>query len=111
MAELGTLNIAGASGTTYQFTAYSLGTVFSAISAVYLITKHSSNPGGSGSYSHVYVGETFDLSQRFNNHHKMGCFKKHNANCVCVHPEVNHSSRLEKGDDIRQAGTFPCNNK
>ncbi|MGC2517256.1 MAG: hypothetical protein WA383_22260, partial [Terriglobales bacterium] len=42
------------------------------------------------------VGETGDLSTRFDDHHKADCFAQHNANCICTHGDEDEESRLAK---------------
>jgi predicted site-specific integrase-resolvase len=62
-------------------------------------------------YSHtrIYVGQTEDLSTRFDNHHKEACFDKHNKNCVCVHGEEDEDTRLEIEKDLIDKYDPPCN--
>lgn len=109
MAKLGALTISSASGMLYEFRAYSWDSVFKAMGVVYVITKRVANRGGRASHTYIYVGETADLSERFDNHPKLDCFKRHNANCICVHADANQASRLRKQAAILRAYTFPCN--
>ncbi len=65
----------GKSGTTYTFTVYDLATTFRPIGGVYLFLKNR-NP--------VYVGQTGDLSTRFDNHHKASEITRNGASCIAV---------------------------
>ena len=92
MAKLGGITFKGASGKTYEFTIYSWGTTFKAVAAVYVITKRYKKSSDDG-YTHtvLYVGETSDLSKRFDDHHKADC------------------TRLEIEDDLIKSYDPTCN--
>ena len=109
MARIATLTLTGISGTKYQFNVYPLGTNFKATGAVYAITKRTVKPDDGGSHDEIYVGQTHDISERFDNHHKADCFTRYNANCVCIHQDDNENSRLAKENDLIQAYDLPCN--
>ena len=109
MAKIGTLTLTGASGTKYTFNVYPYDTEFKAIGAVYYISKRTEKTDGSGSHAEIYIGETGDLSERFDNHHKEPCFKKHNANCISIHQESNEDKRLKIEEDLIDAYNPPCN--
>jgi hypothetical protein len=109
MTQYGTLAISGASGSSYKFTVHSWDTKFNPIGAVYVITKRTEKPGGVGSHTYIYVGQTGDLSERFDDHHKINCFRRNGANCICVHPDANKASHLKKEEDLIQALNPPCN--
>lgn len=76
---------------------------------VYIITKRVAKAGGGGSHTYLYVGETGDLSTRFDGHHKQECFDEHGANCIGIHLDASEDSRLEKESDLHDAGEWPCN--
>ncbi len=109
MAQYGDITYTGQSGTKYQFETYSWDATFSEVGAVYVITKRITKPEGGGSHTRIYIGQTSDLSERFDNHHKLSCFERHGANCVCVHVDNNENSRLAKEADLIAASTAPCN--
>ena len=110
MAKLGTVTFTGESGTKYEFNVYPLDTDFQAVAAVYFFTKRTKKTDGSHTHrKHIYVGETEDLSDRFDNHHKMSCIERNGANCVCTHPESTESKRLEVEQDLIDAYSPVCN--
>ncbi len=112
MATYGIVTYAGASGAEYEFTACSWDQRFKAAGAVYFITKRTPQPDrepdGVG-HTRIYVGQTEDLSERLDDHHKASCFKQHAANCICVHPDDNENSRLTKENDLIESYHPPCN--
>ena len=108
MAKLGTLALKGDSGQTYEFNVYSYDTKFKAVGAVYGITRRTLS-GGNYDHTTIYIGETGDLSTRFDDHHKESCFTEHNANCKCTHPDENEDSRLKKEADLINNYIPPCN--
>jgi len=110
MAKLGGITFKGASGKTYEFTIYSWGTTFKAVAAVYVITKRYKKSSDDG-YTHtvLYVGETSDLSKRFDDHHKADCFEENGANCICIRFEDDQSTRLEIEDDLIKSYDPTCN--
>ena len=85
-----TITIKGRSGTIYIFNVYGftkfseLKDAFKSIPALYAFTRRF--PNSAISYTHylLYVGETGDLSTRFNDHHKQECITRSNANCICI---------------------------
>ena len=109
MGKIGTITFNGKSGIEYSFDVYPFDTNFNAIGAVYFVTNRTEKSDGTGSHTGIYVGETGDLSKRFDNHHKQDCFDKHHANCICVHSESSEKNRLEKESDLIDNYNPPCN--
>jgi hypothetical protein len=109
VSKIGTLILTGASGTDYKFNVYPYGTEFKEMGAVYYISKRTEKPDGSGSHSKIYIGQTGDLSERFDDHHKEPCFKKNNANCHSIHSETDERKRLNIEKDLIDALNPPCN--
>ena len=109
MAKIGTVTFTGASGTSYTFTVYDWGKPFPKdYAAVYCITKRYSDEG---EFRHkvIYVGETEDLSTRFDNHHKQDCFDEYGKNCVCVLEESDEQTRRDIEADLIKNYKPPCN--
>jgi len=109
------LTLNGISGKQYIFDLFSfddfseLKNAFLAKPAVYLFTRRSSTMDG---FSHdlVYLGETENLAQRFENHHKEQCIMAHHANCIGLHGVTSDDKeRLLIEADILSAYDFPCN--
>ncbi len=109
MSKLGTIDLQGQSGQKYTFNIYKWGTEFKDIGAVYYISNRQENADGSWSHTNIYVGQTEDMSGRFDDHHKALCFKDHNANAIGVHQEENEDSRLFIEEDLIEGLNLPCN--
>lgn len=90
----------GVSGFDYRFHLYPIGTSFKPLPGVYVFLK-----GGDP----VYVGETADLSERFDNHHKAMAIRRHGANQIGVLVESNGERRLAIERDLLGGYHWPCN--
>lgn len=99
----------GESGAKYNFAIYPFGTDFKAVGAVYIVTKRTVKSDGGGNHNFIYVGQTGDLSTRFDDHHKAACFKKNGANCICIHLNGKESQRLDIETDLVMHYNPPCN--
>ncbi len=109
MAKISDANFTGKSKNSYAFGVYEWGTEFKALGAIYVITKRTVDAGGQGSHTFIYIGQTGDLSERFDNHHKASCFTKNGVNCICVHLESNEKIRLAIESDLIDGNSTPCN--
>jgi len=100
------------SGTEYTFKVYSLDTKFNKdYEAVYFVTKRVKKTNGGYSHIRIYVGETGDLSTRFDNHHKQDCFDENGANCICIYGEQDEKTRLKIEKDLIEKYNPPCNSE
>jgi hypothetical protein len=113
-----TITIKGMSGTSYIFNVYGftkfsdLKDAFKCMPAIYAFTRRFPNSAISFTHDMVYVGETGDLSSRFENHHKQDCIVRSNANCICIHSFYGSlTERLAAEADILNAFDLPCNIK
>ena len=112
MPKFADYTISGRSGTKYTFGLYPFPNTWKALGAVYIITKRVEKPTGGGSHTHIYAGETGDLSTRHERHHRKPCFDKHGANCIGVLLEEGEQRRLDIETDIRNNGdAWPCNDQ
>jgi len=110
MAKLSTVIFTGKSGTEYSFNTYSWDTNFKEDhGAVYFITNRSKESGDGYNHKRIYVGQTNDLSSRFDNHHKQDCFDKYSANCICIYGEQDEDKRIEVEKDLIDNYNPPCN--
>lgn len=109
MARVSTVTFHGKSGAEYLFEVWHLDQTFNEVGAVYAVTRRYLNAEGNYSYYIIYVGETGDLSTRFENHHKADCFTEHKANCICTHRENDEDKRLAVEDDLIRHPNPPCN--
>ena len=109
MSKLGTIDLQGQSGQKYTFNIYKWGAELKDIGAVYYISNRQENADGSWSHTNIYVGQTEDMSERFDNHHKAECFDSYNVSAISIHQEEGEDSRLEIEDDLITALDPPCN--
>ena len=108
MAKLTDVTFVGTSGTKYRFEAYAFGTTFKALGAVYIFTVRTVKDG-KGSHDPIYIGQTGDLSERFDDHHKAKCIKSKNPTCICIHLNDSDKSRLAIETDLLANRNPPCN--
>ena len=108
MTDSATIEFTGASGKNYTFQIYDFQTNFNAVPAVYVVTRRQKE---NGVYSHtvLYVGQTDNLFERFENHHKANCFRNNYANAICVRVEYNEQVRLNIESDLIRKYRPPCN--
>ena len=95
-----TVNATGRSGKTYTFTEYPIGTEFKSLGAVYMFLNGRAT---------VYVGQTEDLSERFDDHHKADCIRRHGATVICVLVVSGEAERLAIERDLLANYPWPCN--
>lgn len=104
-SKIGTLELLGASGQKYTFSIYPIGINFKAVGGIYYISRRADK----GNHSSIYIGETGDLSERFDNHHKSDCFEKYKANCISVYANDSRKERLAIEQDLIANYQPPCN--
>jgi hypothetical protein len=104
-----TLALAGASGRSYTFYVYDAGTEFNPASGVYVVTCAKPNQNGGHTHTILYVGQTGDLSERFDQHHKAASCRQNGANRVCAMIERDEQTRLAIERDLVAAYKPPCN--
>lgn len=95
----------GQSGTTYTYWIYDIGTTFEATPANYIFAKETPYLWGA-----IYIGQTGDLSERFDNHHKMPCIQEHGATHIHAHTSSeDEAKRLAEEKDLVLYCNPPCN--
>ncbi|MEI8341203.1 MAG: hypothetical protein WCH43_06660 [Verrucomicrobiota bacterium] len=109
MPKLCDLILTGASGKKYTLEAYPLSTTFKALGGIYAISKRILNQDKTGTHTVLYVGQTGDLSARFNDHHKEDCWTRNSANCISILLEGTEARRLAIESDLVNAINPPCN--
>lgn len=107
MANIESVKVKGFSGKEYSMDCYSLASSWQVVSGVYVVGRRE----GNGNITALYVGETENLKQRFENHHKQICFNKNSANVLCWISENNASNRLAIETDIRRQLNPTCNDQ
>ena len=105
-----TVSFTGASGTKYRFGVYDLDGDLNAIAGVYVVTNRYETAQGRYGHTVIYFGQTGDLGDRFDDHHKADCFADFGANSLCFHADGDEQSRLAKESDLIEAYNPPCNN-
>ena len=95
----------GASGANYRYWIYPVGNSFNPAPGNYIFAKQ-----GGGGWHAVYIGETGDLSERFDSHHKAGCISRNGATHIHVHRNDGGvtARRSEEADLVRRWNP-PCN--
>lgn len=106
MADAPTILWHGKSGKKYKYWVYQIDTTFNDKEGANYIFAKETPPGN---YRPIYIGQTGDLSERFDNHHKMPCIKTNKATHIHVHLNSNEQSRLTEENDLLQRWTTPCN--
>ena len=100
-----TVNWPGFAGREYSYFVYPLGSSFKKAPGNYIFAKQTA-----AGWVAIYIGETSDLSQRFDNHHAMPCIRSNGATHIHVHESSADAfvRRLEESDLIRRWNP-PCN--
>ncbi len=99
-----TVTAIGSSGAQYSFNVYPWGTTFKAVGAVYLVLRH-----GNPSFDLLYVGQTDDLSSRFDSHHKQPCFDRKGRTHIAALVEPSEKRRLQIESDLVTKHQPSCN--
>lgn len=101
-----TITWTGQSGAPYRYEVYPLNQEFKKAPGNYIIAKLI----GPSQLKALYVGETGDLSERFDGHHKMPSILRNGATHICAHlsPDSAVLRRAEE-QDLIAALTPPCN--
>jgi excinuclease UvrABC nuclease subunit len=96
----------GASGAKYSFYVYPWGTDLRQVGGVYMILRKESQ---NGNYDVLYVGQTNDLSERFDNHHKQPCFDRNRKTHIAAMVEPSEVRRLKIEADLIKKYNPSCN--
>jgi hypothetical protein len=105
MAAEDKVTVRGKSGVTHEFEVYRWGTTFYPVGGLYLVLKKQPT----GKYDLLYVGQTGDLSERFDNHHKQTSFDRHGKSHIAVKGEGAEKNRLSIESDLIQNYQPVCN--
>lgn len=96
MASEGTTTWYGKSGKEYKYDIYQIGTLFDSGPGNYVFARYESDIKN---YIPIYVGQTADLSDTFDDHHKMPCIQRNRASFICI----RRSSSSEKNRMAEEA--------
>jgi predicted GIY-YIG superfamily endonuclease len=75
-----------------------------AVGGVYLVLKRAN-----GTYNLLYVGQTGDLSERFEDHHKAACFDRNGKTHIATRGEGSEQKRLAIEADLIRNYQPTCN--
>lgn len=109
MPSLGHATFDGKSGQAYRFRVYPWGAKLRPLSGLYIVANRCRD--GAGKYQHIplYVGETEDLSQPLQQHHKAAELERQDANSICLQSDGSEESRVRKQQDLVTALRPVCN--
>lgn len=93
--ETKSINWTGISGHEYRYFIYPIGTSFEAVPGSYVFAREVSPDR----YRPIYIGETENLSERFDSHHKMPCIAREGATHIHVHQ--NHGGQAARRAEER----------
>lgn len=104
MAE--TLIWKGKSGKEYKYWIYDLDATHDAVPANYIFVSKT----GTTYYMPIYIGETEDISERFDSHHKMPCIQRNGATHLCTHKsDADKKVRCTEEADLINNYNPTCN--
>lgn len=95
----------GASGATYNYWVYPVGQPLKGEAGNYIFARLDERRR----WVPVYIGQTNDLSERFDYHHAMDCIRRNGA--THIHAHLNHDARarLSEETDLRASHWTSCN--
>lgn len=106
MVDEGPIVWAGQSGKQYTYWIYKIGTTFEPSPGNYIFAKETKP----GTFKPIYIGQTADLSERFDDHHKMPCIKGNGATHIHVHKNTEgERARLAEEADLVDRWHPVCN--
>lgn len=101
-----TIDWGGKSGKAYRHWIYDIGTQLKKAAGNYVFARETTP----GKLSPIYVGQTGDLSERFDNHHKMPCIRRSGATHITAHTiDAGEAARRAEETDIIERWDPPCN--
>ncbi|MFH7321535.1 GIY-YIG nuclease family protein [Desulfurivibrio sp. D14AmB] len=109
MAQEDKITVIGASGRSYEFYVYPWGQEFKPVGSVYLVLKK--NLGLRPTYEILYVGQTCNLSERFDCHHKKQCFDRNGKTHIGVRVTSTEQERLAIERDLIAKYQPICNSR
>ena len=101
------VTLKGQSGAQYEFEVYQWGTLLELTGGVYLVLRKLP----AGNYSILYIGQTVDLSERFDNHQQAACFTRNGRTHVAVRVENSKEKRLATETDLIRNYQTSCSKR
>jgi len=116
MAKQGTVTAEGGSGRRYVFDVYPWndldvprGTVFAPVGAVYLVLRKTARIQAGYDYEVLYVGQTANMTGRFDDHHKQTCFDRNARTHIGILRCGQERDRLAIEADLLNRYKTACN--
>lgn len=100
-----TIEWPGESGKAYKYWVYPIGTSLKAEAGNYIFARETKP----NTYLAVYIGQTENLSERFDDHHKKVCIKQEAATHIHAHLNATKQSRLDEESDLIAKWLPTCN--
>ena len=105
MASDDTITLNGKSGKVYDYYTHPFGESFKPAPGNYVFVKKDSE-----GINIIYIGETGDISERFDSHHKMDDIKSAGATHILTHTgDANEKIRKTEEQDLIDNYDPPCN--
>ena len=105
MAKVPAIDWKGKSGKTYRYWIYPLPPNFKAEPGNYIFAKEPTP----GRWTPIYIGQTENLNERFEDHHAMPCIKRNGATHINGHLNSDKQARLNEESDLLAQWNTPCN--
>lgn len=100
------VTLVGKSGKKYTYMFFKIGEAFGAAPANYIFCKETTE----GKMRAIYIGQTGNFSERFDNHHRMPCIKQEGATHICAHKSSSSEpTRKAEEDDLIAKYNPICN--
>jgi len=91
-----TIEWTGESGQTYKYWIYPIGHTLKAEAGNYIFARETKP----NTYAPVYIGQTENLNERFDNHHKKDCINGQKATHIHAHLNAKKQARLDEEADL-----------
>lgn len=106
MGDLGIHLWTGKSGQKYRYTVYMFGTVFGPGPANFILARE----GRPGEYVPVFIGQTADLSEPFDDAIASECLRQNRVTHIHVrHSDAREELRRAERSDLISSCNPPCN--
>lgn len=105
MTSTQTCDWQGASGRSYTYWVYPLPPNFDPAPGNYIFAKLNA----AGHWEPVYIGQTGDLSDRFDDHHAVGCIHRNGATHIHAHKNNSKTDREAEESDLLARYPTYCN--
>ena len=95
----------GVSKQTFKYWVYPIGTSLKPEGGNYIFAKLDMN----GRWVPVYIGQTSNLAERFDDHHAAPCILRNGATHIHAHLSADKHARVKEETDLRANYRTACN--